>query len=533
MLSGSIRVDAMRAGLLSIKYPFVLLLLILSACEQPLPLTPVNNTYSKDFTSFTLRASDNPQLSQDVVCYIRGNTITGRVPYSDLKSVESINTSCVASFITTGVSVMVDSVIQESGITVNNFKNAVSYSVTALDNSVKIYSLQLAIDTGIPVLFINTENSDSILSKDTYLNATAYLDASIENPAWNFEGSLQVKGRGNSTWGMPKKPYKLKFTNKASLLGMPADKEWVLLANYSDKTLIRNYLAFQVSTWAGLPYTPRSTFVELFVNGSYYGNYQLTEQVKIAPNRVNIKEMTDDDITGDKVTGGYLLEVDARLGEDFWFYTTKNVPVTLNDPDDGIPQQVDYIHTYVQQTEDALFSDSFADETTGYAKYLDPDTFIKWYLVNELFKNNDANFYSSVYIYKDRLGKLCLGPVWDFDIAAGNINYNGNDNPEGWWVNTAPWIARLQQDPVFSQKTKAQWLLLREQLNGLDTFIDDTALKLKLSEENNFTKWNILNTYVWPNAVVTGSYKGEVSYLKTWMSQRIAWMDAQFSQSTN
>ncbi|MEJ0054936.1 MAG: CotH kinase family protein [Bacteroidota bacterium] len=128
--------------------------------------------------------------------------------------------------------------------------------------------------------------------------------------------------------------------------------------------------------------------------------------------------MDNKDTSGKNLTGGYLLEVDTRLDEDFYFWT-KRVPFTIQSPDDILPVQLSYINSYAQQAEDALFSDSFADPVTGYEKYIDSDSFIKWYLVNELFKNNDADFNSSVYMYKDRNGKLAMGPVWDFDIAAG------------------------------------------------------------------------------------------------------------------
>ncbi len=382
----------------------------------------------------------------------------------------------------------------------------------------------------LPIVRIDTENGAPVVSEDDYLNATVAIDPNGADASYALTSAVQIRGRGNSTWGMPKKPYKLKFSSKTSVLGMPSDKEWALLANYSDKTLLRNALAFEMSRRLGMKYTPRSAFVEVFLNDNYVGTYQLCETIKIAKNRVNITALEETDITSDVVSGGYLLEVNERLDEDTNWTTSKGVPISMHDPDPIAPEQFNFIQGYIQDTENSIFSGASEDDTGGYGQFVDVDSFVNWFLVNETLKNNDAIFFSSVWMYKDRAKPLFIGPVWDFDIAAGNVNYNGNDNPEGWWVRNANWYSKMFADPVFAGKVKGRWNQIKaSQLDTLGTYIDQNAVALNQAEANNFQRWIILNTYVWPNSEISGSYVGETAYLKQWLQKRVAWIDAQFN----
>jgi hypothetical protein len=244
--------------------------------------------------------------------------------------------------------------------------------------------------------------------------------------------------------------------------------------------------------------------------------------------------MDDTDISGKSLTGGYLMEVDTRGDpDDILFKTSRGVIFDLHDPDPAAAQQLTYIENYMQQAEDALYSSHFTDPDTGYTQYLDRDSFINWYLVNELFKNNDAIFWSSCWLYKDRSGKIFMGPAWDFDIGAGNINYNGNNDPTGWWLrsNDQPftqWTERLFDDPAFAAAVAARWKEVKAtQFDTLSAYIDVNAAALSQSQQNNYMRWPILGQYVDPNIEVAGSYQGEVNYLKSWLTQRIAWMDSQ------
>lgn len=491
---------------------------LITACKKDDTLSS-----SKGISSFRLEAEKNShKFLQDVFCDINGNEIRGALPYG-------VNPSTlVATFNNFGKRVSVNGKSQQSGVTKNDFSKPVIYEVEAHDGSIKEYTVTIYKFTGLPIVKINTENNAPIDSKDEYVNAQLTIDPNA-SVLQGYNGNIQIKGRGNSTWKMPKRPYKIKLSTKSEILGMPADKEWVLLANYSDKTLMRNYLAFESSKRIGLPYTPRSQFVELFLNDKYVGNYQLTEQIKIAPERVSIPELDKDDNAENLITGGYLLEIEQRLEEndDPFFKTAMNIPFFIKSPSDITATQMNYIQNYVQQVENVLYSSDFADLGLGYEQYINTETFLKWYWINELFKINDAAFYSSVYMYKDRDAKLCAGPVWDFDTGAGNINFNNNHIPQGWWVKSAPWISRLFQDPAFQQKAKLQWQILKDNLISVNSFIDATTKHLQYSQEQNFKRWKILSKYVWPNAFALGSYEAEVDYLKNWLQARISWIDAQ------
>lgn len=356
-----------------------------------------------------------------------------------------------------------------------------------------------------------------------------------------FEGTTEIRGRGNSTWGMPKKPYRVKLTTKAPLLGMPANRHWVLLANYADKTLMRNDLTFHLSRLLEMEYTPRSDYVDLHVNGTYQGIYQLTEHIRLDPDRVNIPELKPEHNDPERITGGYLLEVDSRRGEDFCFDSTPpematnpmvfcaTNPDTLLEP--GWEDHRAYIENYLAQTESAIFAPDFNDPETGYAAFIDVESAINYYLINELVKNVDGNLRLSTYLYKKRDGLLTFGPLWDFDLALGNVDYDGADNPEGWHILTANWYSRLFQDPTFADAVKERWNWMKNEgiLENLFAHIDARALWLSEVQQANFELWDILNIYVWPNRVVTGSYQGEVDAIREWLEIRIEWMDKQFN----
>lgn len=382
----------------------------------------------------------------------------------------------------------------------------------------------------LPVLRITTDNDAPILSKETYLNGQISLTPNAAGEGLLVVGT-QIRGRGNSTWDlMPKKPYRLKLTGKSPLLGMPSSRDWVLLANYSDKTLLRNTIALELGASMGMPWTPRAEYVEVFHGGRYLGIYQLMENIKVASDRVDIDELDEDDVAAPEITGGYLLEVDFRQDGHTMFSASENLPIVFQDPEEPTAAQEAYIQGYIDQLENALNSAAFADPATGYAAYIDVDSFVRWYLVNELFRNRDANMWSSCWMYKPRGGKLHMGPLWDFDISAGNINYDDAYLTAGWWVRDAPWFSRLFQDPAFVARVRQVWNEIKaEQLPEMFQSIAARSATLQQAQLNNFQRWPILETYVWPNNRIPGSYAGEVEYLVSWLTTRAAWMDSQFN----
>lgn len=377
--------------------------------------------------------------------------------------------------------------------------------------------------SALPLVTITTDAGAPIVDKINYIGADLTI-AGTDGSA-SFSGRTTIKGRGNSTWDlMPKKPYRIKLDAKAGLLGMPKDKNWVLLANYADKTLLRNRTAFEVGNRFAMAWTPRSVPVEVTLNGEYLGAYDLVESVRVDPNRINIAD-TDDTVA--PASTGYVLELNNRMDDPICWKTTQQVPFCIDTPDPTSAAQVTYIEDFVKQAEDALFSANAIDPNLGYEKFIDVNSVIDWYLINELFKNNDAALGLSTYIYKDVGGKLTFGPIWDFDLSAGNINYTDAQYPSGFWISTATWIARMKAiDPTFEVRVRARWRALKvTQIDTLKAFIDRNSLAMALAQKRNFERWPILSTYVWPNAVVTGSYQGEVDYMESWLQQRIAWLD--------
>ncbi len=337
-------------------------------------------------------------------------------------------------------------------------------------------------------------------------------------------------------------------------------KSYILLANYDDKTFLRDWAASALAnaipigngyldspanspspsgTSTLLPWAPHSLFVELYLNGVYEGNYQLIEEIKVDSHRVNINELSESDTDPAKVTGGYLLEIDERQQEDYVFVTPQGVDIGLIDPDfspdPNVPAQGSYISSYVNTAESALFAANFTDPTLGWRAYFDEASAVNFYIVNDVMGNSDGGgFYSSDYLYKDKDNPLLyMGPIWDFDISSGNVNYTAIVNPTVPWMQTqAVWYKQWFQDPGFKADLVSQWNMLKS--NGVfDQWIasiNQEAATLQQSQVNNFGRWPMMGIKVWPNPQAAGSYSGELAYLTNWLNLRIAYLDSQFNQ---
>jgi hypothetical protein len=342
----------------------------------------------------------------------------------------------------------------------------------------------------------------TIISAD---GQTSYLPNSSDK-----DNTATFHVHGNSTAVMPKLPYHVKLNTSLDLLGAMGltcpyftsgsgkatcdkSKSYILLANYDDKTFLRDWSASALAnaipmgngylsspanspspsgTSTLMPWAPHSLFVELYLNGVYEGNYQLIEEVKVDSHRVNITEMSDSNTSGDSLTGGYLLEIDQENGEDFMFTTPQGVDVGLVDPDFSpeVPEQTSYISNYVGTAEAALFSSNFTDPTQGWRAYFDEASAINFYIVNDVMGNVDGgSFYSSDYLYKDMNNPLLyMGPIWDFDISSGNISFQPIMNPTVPWMQTkASWYVQWFNDPGFKADLITQWNALKN--NGVFT----------------------------------------------------------------
>ena len=374
----------------------------------------------------------------------------------------------------------------------------------------------------LPEINIETAEYQDIISKDNYIIGTfEFLSNDYEFE--NFSLPIKIRGRGNSSWNFPKKSFQFKFDDKYNLFDMPEDKKWLMLANYSDKTMIRNAIAFELGYLSSLDWSPGFHFAEVSINGELKGLYQFTEKVETGDsNRVKI---------GDK---GYLLEVDQldRIDDDdIAFWTNKKLLFVVKDPDlEWGSVELEEIESYVNETENILYGETFKDSELGYSKYIDVDSFVDWYIINEISKNNDAIFFSSVYMNYTSGGKLKMGPLWDFDIAFGNINYNNNEKIEGFWIKNALWIERLFEDQKFVDRVKTRYKYFYNNKNFIIEKARTYSNQIEQPRINNESVWNILGKYIWPNYFIGNSFDDEQIYFENWINDRMDWLNSEISK---
>jgi hypothetical protein len=371
---------------------------------------------------------------------------------------------------------------------------------------------------------------------------------SLNSPHIDFEGRVGIELRGYTSLNFPKKQYGVELRDQndqdiaASLLQMPAESDWVLNGPYPDKTLMRNAMAYWVSSEIFGRYAPRTWFVELFLNETgtehaletYLGVYVLTEKVKRDNNRVDVSALDPAATTEPDITGGYILEittVERIKPTDSYFLTQRDTLLAHVYPKGNVlsAAQKAWIEAYINDFETVLYGPDFTNSSVGYPKYTDVSTFIDYILIFDLFKNPEA-FHASGFMYKDRDKKLCMGPVWDFDIAMGNYYKFGFPDPEGWFIMAKRWAGRLLEDPSFRAQYIARWYELRATTLSIPAIlakIDEWAALLAEAQERNFDRWPILGTYVWPNPgpPFPDTYEEEVAALKSWIEHRILWLD--------
>ena len=381
--------------------------------------------------------------------------------------------------------------------------------------------------TNLPTVSIHTEDNVEPYDKEHQIEALITIISEGGTKLLCDTGT--IRERGNASRGFPKKPWRIKFDKKQHVLDAPAKaKKWTLINNYGDKTLMRNLLAFELSRRMGLPYTPYATAVDVLLNGEFKGCYQLCDQIQIHKKRVNITEMTSQDITGEELTGGYLIEIDAYANDEpSWFNSSKGNPVTIKSPDsDSIMiVQKNYIRNYFNKME------------KSWSTYLDLNTFLRHFLVGELSGNTDT--YWSVYMYKDRNDDIIYtGPVWDFDLAFENDNrtYPVNSLTDYIYRTKGSCAGNMRSFVnsivINNAKAKAKLLDIWDEVrqDGLNDeymteYIDQWEDSLQQSQQLNFLRWPIMNQKVHQNPKLWGSYKAEVQNVRRFMKERFAWMD--------
>lgn len=432
-------------------------------------------------------------------------------------------------------------------------------NISPTDIEEEVEESEIPPEDKLPLFSINTNGSTIV--DEPKIDAEVSID---QAGIVSFTGKIGIEIRGASSQMFPKKSYGFETRDEnnedldVSVLDMPEEEDWILYAPYSDKSLIRNKLIYDLSRDIGR-YASRSQFVELNINDTFKGLYVFMEKLKRDNNRIDINKLKDDENTGEDLTGGYILKIDKTAGSNLGEgYNDQNSFTSLYDPpnatigqeinflyeepdaEDITAEQKAYISNYMAQFEDVLASDEFTDPVLGYATYIDVDSFLDFFLLNELSNNVDG-YRLSTFMYKDKNEKLKIGPIWDFNLAFGNANYcsGGETNvwaykfnercSEDFW-QVPFWWNRLLQDPEFVLRLKDRWNSLRGGVlsNGsIESKVDGyvTTLNKAGSIESNFNTWNVLGTYIWPNNYIGSSHSDEIGYLKNWTNARLTWLD--------
>jgi len=390
--------------------------------------------------------------------------------------------------------------------------------------------------TNIPTIYITTENNTPITSKTIYLNGKITIKSTDPNECIT-DSTIKIRGRGNATWNMAKKSYRIKFPDNTRILSMPAkENSWVMLANYADKTLIRNAVAFEIGRALGMEYTPPVRYADVYLNGDFIGNYLITDQLDVDKNRVNVEKLDSMDTMPPDITGGYLMEINGTIDtndDPYYVKTGKglNVIVKYPDEDDINQQQFAYITNFVNDFETTLFSSYYSDPASGYRAWVDTTELVNWYLACELTGNSDS-FWSTYWHKKRSINQVIFGPLWDFDIAFNNDNRLGDATQKLMRVsgfNPKAWITQFASDSWFLKKVYQRFLELKDSglLDRLITYIDEEAIYLNASQQKNFARWDILNTVVYRELAARGTYQAEIDFLKNYVVNRFAYLESQ------
>lgn len=453
--------------------------------------------------------------------------------------------------------VTVEGVEQISGTTANDFNTEVTYTVANSDGTYQQAVVRLK-NTGLPVVVVTGNDGQAPYPKSTNFD-------DIEGKfTIDINGTVHTGGvrlRGNTTQSMPKKPYAIKLDGKAEVLGMPKHKRWVLLANWLDRTMLRNdlafYLAHQTDTWA-----PHGQPVELVLNGVHVGNYYLGEQIKIDKNRVNIADVGYDKLSEQTEAAagaelGYLLECD-QSADDTEIYFKVSSPVTfyvyVKDPgsdyylgDNTKTSKhigITYIKNYFNNVGTALKNSNW----TKTAELLDYKSFADHWIMTELTENQESKHPKSFYMHKDAGGKLCAGPAWDYDWGTfidmkyiGNSNYGETSSTAGkiqnkYTMRYTMWYQYLFNDPAFKAVVKERWAVLKPKMETALTHLDERAAKVKASDVFNHAMWPIEGMIVYqgyrygfPNHDEKLAYDDAIASMRAALSARLKWLDTEIN----
>jgi spore coat protein CotH len=413
---------------------------------------------------------------------------------------------------------------------------------------------EVVIENPLPVFSITTNGAQIVDEPKIAADFTI-----TEKEEILYTGNMGIEIRGSSSQMFPKKSYGFETWDAegndldATLLEYPEEEDWILYAPYSDKSAMRNVLIYDLAREMN-HYASRTKFVEVSINEENIGLYVFMEKLKRDKNRIDINKLKEDENEGEDLTGGYIIKID-KSSEGYTEQNSFNSRYGSSIDETGSPirflydypewdeiteQQKTYISTYITDFEDALASDTFTDPDTGYASYIDVDSFVDFFILNEISNNVDG-YRISTWMHKEKNEKLKMGPIWDFNLAFGNADYcsGGETNvwayrfnercPGDFW-SVPFWWGRLLEDPAFVLRLKERWNELRGGILADDAILGKVdAYRALLNDsgalQSNFNRWPTFGTYIWPNRFVGANYTEEIDYLKGWISDRTLWLD--------
>lgn len=501
----------------SLIYLFACLLIVsCSKDEIELGPTPKPTEVSKRpfFTKFWLSQDCNDKLNNDYLATIETDS-TIILFCQEFETADSI----IPSFEGNYVSVKVNGLEQFSGISVQDFSTVLKYELLDSVGNKAYYDVKIQVFNKIPRVDIITEGGVEITSKKEYVNATFKISNCPEMVPIASKG--RIRGRGNATWNYAKKPYKIKFNEKQTPFGFSANKDWVLLAEACDRTLLRTAYMCETSKAANMDFTINYQHVDLFLNKKYLGTYIWTDQVEKAKDRVKIDK------------DGFLIENDGYYNSEPLYFVTDSLRMAFSfkypDADDGDivegDESFNFIVSFMNKVERELLTLKYNPDTVSFESSLDIKSFAKWYLVAELTATYDPNRF---YVLPNRDSKLKMYPIWDAEWSLGVWPTSSWGNPPESMSTRVIWKGSgfyqyLFKSEVFIKEVKAEWKKLKTNISIIKENINSTAKSISLSQRSNF--------YRWPGSggptlnVLFDTWEDEVKYINKFFDDRVEWMD--------
>ncbi len=369
----------------------------------------------------------------------------------------------------------------------------------------------------LPRLVIETDNFSQIRDKTTKHAARVQIWGKNSPESDIMETS--ISGRGFSSFEMPKYGYSLRFATSTSFLKFSKGKKWDLIANYADKTLLRNYISFSLASSIGMKYTPHSEFVELYLNRRYMGVFLLAEHITVSKNRVNLPQKPS----------SFLLEMEPYVEDESHYISTEmGTSYKVRYPKEPQSIYVDSLVTFLNSWEKYIYNDKTKDSISN---WFNLDEYIRFYWVQEFSKNNDAAYGRSVFFTWQTGSQLCIGPVWDFDVAYGNKPQDYMQSPKNWHLRIRGW-----NKPFFSteklKKTIADfWEQNHKKFEALTDSVDSYSSLLNKAVKNEYKRWNISEPSDFGNSRdIYHTHQESVDSLKSWIKQRIIWIDNNYKE---